>query len=163
MVDHLDAFSFVNRSIKFTNSAIKPLWREAWSAKESALRSQFVKNVEHVNSSRNLSDLSIGDRVCIQNQCGPHPTKRDKSGTIVEKKDFHQYLVKVDGSGKFTMRNRKFLRHYSLPSGKQQNIPVILADESLGNAPIDYHAPPQSKDSADPIASSKIFNKILII
>ena len=29
-----DTFSFVNRDIKFTNPAISPLWRGAWSAKE---------------------------------------------------------------------------------------------------------------------------------
>ena len=40
-----------------------------------------------------------GDRVMIQNQRGPKPTKLDRSGTIVEVRDFDKYIVKVDGSG----------------------------------------------------------------
>ena len=49
-------------------------------------------------------------KVFIQNQTGHKPRRWDKTGTIMECKDFDQYLVKVDGSGRLTLRNRKFLR-----------------------------------------------------
>ena len=102
-----DVFSFVNRDIKFTNPAISPLWRGAWSAKEEALKSRFMKSVEQLNAHANkLSELSVGNRVFAQNQFGPHPNKWDKSGVVVECKNFDQYLVKIDGSGSYVKRSQ---------------------------------------------------------
>ena len=49
----------------------------------------------------------------IQNQTGPHPTKWNKTGVVVEVKQHDQYLVRVDGSNRLTLRNRKFLRKYT--------------------------------------------------
>ena len=49
----------------------------------------------------------------IQNQVGPHPTKWDRTGIVVEVRQFDQYVVRVDGSGRVTLRNRKFLRKYT--------------------------------------------------
>ena len=46
----------------------------------------------------------------IQNQHGCKPTKWDRSGVIVEVRDFDKYIVKVDGSGRLTLRNRKYLK-----------------------------------------------------
>ena len=51
--------------------------------------------------------------MCVQNQTGQHPRKWDKTGRIVEVRQFDQYVVKVDGSGRVTLRNRKFLRRYN--------------------------------------------------
>ncbi len=48
--------------------------------------------------------------VQIQNQRGINPKRWSKSGKIVEKLDFNQYLVKVDGGGRLTRRNRRFLK-----------------------------------------------------
>ena len=48
--------------------------------------------------------------VSIQNQKGNKPTRWDCTGTVVEVRPNDQYMVKVDGSGRLTMRNRKFLR-----------------------------------------------------
>ena len=59
---------------------------------------------------RDLPDLKVGDTVLIQNQRGVDPKRWCKSGKIVEKLDFNQYLVKVDGGGRLTRRNRRFLK-----------------------------------------------------
>ena len=48
----------------------------------------------------------------IQNQNGRFPKKWDKSGIVVEVRSNDQYTVKVDGSGRLTLRNRQFLRKY---------------------------------------------------
>ena len=61
---------------------------------------------------KRLPPLKVGDRVRIQNQVGSHPTKWDNTGVIIEVRQFDQYVVKVDGSGRVTLRNRKFLRKY---------------------------------------------------
>ena len=62
---------------------------------------------------RVLPPLAVGDTVRIQNQTGPHPTKWDKTGMVVEVRQFDQYVARVDGSGRATLRNRKFLRKYT--------------------------------------------------
>ncbi len=62
---------------------------------------------------KSLQPLKIGDKVRIQNQTGNHPLKWDKTGSIVEVRQFHQYLVRLDGSGRLSLRNRKFLRRYT--------------------------------------------------
>ena len=42
-------------------------------------------------------------------QTGDHPYRFDKTGVVVEIKQNDAYLIKMDGSGRVTMRNRKFL------------------------------------------------------
>ena len=56
--------------------------------------------------------LSVGERVLIQNQCGtPKVAKRwDRSGVVLEVMGYDKYKVKVNSSGRITMRNRQFLR-----------------------------------------------------
>ena len=61
-----DAFSFINRLEKYSNEAIQPTWREAWAAKESALRTRFIKTSEKLNQhAQKLEKLSIGDRCLV--------------------------------------------------------------------------------------------------
>ena len=54
----------------------------------------------------------------ILNQTGNFPSKWGKSGVVVEVKDCQQCVVKVDGSGRLTAQNRKFLRRFTPPVGK---------------------------------------------
>ena len=110
-----DAFGFVNRCPKFENPEIQSIWREAWACKENALRTRFAKSVEKLNDhARTLPNLKIGERVFLQNQSGRHPNKWDRSGVVLENLGHDQYNIKVDGSGRITTRNRRFLRCYTL-------------------------------------------------
>ena len=59
---------------------------------------------------RRLPDLEVGDMVQIQNQRGNDPKRWNKSGEIIEKLDYDQFLVKVDGGGRVTRRNRRYLK-----------------------------------------------------
>lgn len=52
---------------------------------------------------RPLPPLIVGDTVRIQNQVGPYLTKWDKTGVIVEMRQFNQYVVRLDGSGRVTL------------------------------------------------------------
>ena len=54
---------------------------------------------------RQLPDLKLGDTVQIQNQRGNHPLHWDKSGVVVECLGNQQYSVKMDGSGRVSLRN----------------------------------------------------------
>ena len=97
-----------------------PSWRETLVAREEALRNRHHRTCERLTEhTRSLPPLKIGDHVRIQNQTGIHPTKWDRSGIVVEVRQYNQYLIRVDGSGRVTLRNRKFLRKY---------VPVVTRD-----------------------------------
>ena len=57
-----------------------------------------------------LEQVKVGDTVLVQNQTGKDPTRWDKTGTIVEKRENDQYLVRIHGSGRVSPRNRRFLK-----------------------------------------------------
>ena len=122
-----DAFSFINRLEKYNNQAINPIWREAWQLKEQALRARFMKTSEVLNRhARNLKQLCVGDRCFVQNQTGPNPNRWDRTGIVLEVHPHDQYTVKVDGSGRLTTRNRKFLRYFQPASMEIQPAPKAM-------------------------------------
>ena len=149
-----DGFSFASRGPKFNNDAVHPIWRDAWAAKESALRTRFAKSVEKLNSNaRLLPQLHAGEKVFIQNQNGPHPNKWDRSGVVLENIGYNQYRVKVDGSGRVTNRNRRFLRLYTLPTTtyvqKSDSVPMNLVDQSVPSSPKLCEPEPSPECSVD--------------
>lgn len=129
-----DSLSFVNRLEKYTNPHIRPLWREAWASKEEALRTRMTRSTESLNEhARPLPPLKAGERCFVQNQTGNHPKKWDRTGTIVEQGHHNQYLIKIDGSGRLTKRNRQFIRTFKPASA------TIEAAPSAGD-----HSPKES-------------------
>ena len=122
-----------------------PAWREALLAREEALRHRHQKTAERLSEhTRSIPPLVVGASVRIQNQSGPHPTKWDKTGIVVEVRQFDQYVIRVDGSGRVTLRNRKFLRKY---------IPVIPR-AAITQLPGAVHPPllPQLQPPSPPVA-----------
>ena len=90
-----------------------PTWKDTLAAREEALRNRHMRAAERwTEHTRVLPPLVIGDYVRIQNQTGRFPNKWDKTGRVIEVKQHDQYVVRVDGSGRSTLRNRKFLRKY---------------------------------------------------
>ena len=88
-------------------------WRETLQAREEALRNRHMRSAERwAEHTHRLPPLAVGDYVRLQNQTGPHPKKWDKTGRVIEVRQFDQYVIKVDGSGRVTLHNRKFLRNY---------------------------------------------------
>ena len=63
----------------------------------------------------------LNDRVMIQNQVGNYPKRWDKAGMVVEVKGYDQYMVKVDGTGRLTRRNRKYLRRVEMEPQRSAN------------------------------------------
>ena len=120
----------------FNNPEITSHWKDAWNAKEEALRARYVKTMENMSEhSRPLLPLEAGDHVMIQNQVGRHPNKWDKSGVVVETKDNDQYVVKVTGSGRLTLRNRRFLRKYGPHYKQSPEMRVEHSNHSGTNTP----------------------------
>ena len=144
-----DAFSFVNRLSKYENPSIRPIWRDAWQRKEEAMKVRYTHSIETLQKhTRTLPPLQPGDRVFIQNQRGSHPNKWDHSGTVMEVGDHDQHIVKVDGSGRLTLRNRRFLRKFipvttdiykhPLPFCPTQTVPDVTTTPRL---PVPPHTP----------------------
>ena len=97
--------------IKPFNYQPRPEWRINMDQRELALAKRHTKQVELLSEhTKKLHPLKLGDVVLVQNQRGRHPTKWDKSGLIVETLPHDQYKVKMDGSGRVTLRNRRFLK-----------------------------------------------------
>ena len=110
-----DTFAFANRLVKFDNHHIRPLWRDAWMQKESAMKERFFHSVEKLDvKTHNLPPLQLGDRCYIQNQSGNYPKRWDRSGIVVDIHGFESYTLKIDGSGRLTRRNCRHLRKFSL-------------------------------------------------
>lgn len=113
-----DALPYIRKHpVIFFNQQMSNQWTEMWEQKETALRTRYVKTMENLGKhSRKLPPLSVGDHVFIQNQQGQFPIRWDRTGVIVEVKEFDQYLIKVDGTGRITLRNRRYLRCYDPPA-----------------------------------------------
>ena len=109
-----DAMPTIDKSVMvFESDKIHNQWHEAWSAKEEAIRTRLVRSCEELeDKSKELPSLREGDNVFIQNQnkSSGRPNKWDRQGIVIAIKDNDQYLVKVAGSGRLTLRNRRFLR-----------------------------------------------------
>ncbi len=142
-----DTLLFTNDLRKFTDLNVRKTWRDAWRSKEAALRTRFAETAERLNArAKKLPPLRISDKCFIQNQNGNYPLKWDRSGTVVEVLPYDQYRVKVDGSGRVTTRNRKFLRRFKPSSGifplaPARHAPIAPAPRS-GGTPSSQQADP---------------------
>ena len=88
-------------------------WRETLKAREEALQKRHMISCERLSEqTKQLRPPILGDHVRIQNQTGPHPTKWDKTGLVIEVQQFDQYCHMCRWTGRVTSRNRKFLRKY---------------------------------------------------
>jgi len=120
-----DSLSLINRLEKYTNPYVHPTWRQAWNAKEEALRSRISRTTESLQAhSRPLRPLAPRDTVFIQNKQGNNPTKWDRSDTAEESLSHDQYRIKINGSERLKLRNRRFLRGYARVSPSIEHQPV---------------------------------------
>ena len=81
-------------------------WVISAEEREKALESRNKEVKERYDQgSHNLTPLKVGTQVRIQSG-----RRWSKSGRVVESHPNRQYTVRVDGSGRVTLRNRRFLR-----------------------------------------------------
>ena len=124
-----DAMPVLDKSLTiFENNQIHSEWHELWAKKEDAIRSRLVKSCEALEKgSKDFIPLQVGDHVFIQNQGSnlKNQKKWDREGTILKKGENDQYLVKVRGTGRLTLRNRRFLRKIvHRPANVNQNADI---------------------------------------
>ena len=118
-------------------------WVAAAQRREEILYRRNAKIVERYNRyTHHLSPLQIGDIVIIQN---PLNNRWKTTGKIVTVLPDRQYRIRVDGSGRVTLRNRRFLRKCEF---KTTPTPIPSATPSAitstTNAPLLYPDPPTS-------------------
>ena len=79
-------------------------WRETQVNREKALAKRHAQEREKWSEhTRALPQLAIRDHVYLQNLVGNHPTRWERTGVVVEVRQFHQYVIRLDGSGRITV------------------------------------------------------------
>ena len=145
----------------FNNPQIDPKWRSIWRSKEEAIRDRHVRSMKALaEHSQPLSALEVGCKVFIQNQdkSSKGYKKWDRTGTVIVLHDNDQYSICVDGTGRTTLRNRRFLKRFQGPvkAVAMNNPHVITQRPPLPPSPtknqesntIVEHAPPSDKQSS---------------
>ena len=119
---------------------LRPEWVLTSELRKKALAHRHLSiHTELLNKSRPLKPLELGATVQVQNQRGPNANKWHLSGTIVEVQEFDSYLVKMDGTGRVTKRNRRYLKPI-LPFHKitADKLPLQNYDDEIQRADSDF-------------------------
>ena len=120
-----------------------PIWQATMSGREEALKHRHMKQAERLRlHTKRLPPLKVGDQVRVQNQTGLHPLKWDKTGTVIEVRQFDQYAIRVDGSRRVTLRNRKFLRKFVPVMERQETGRQYLPSLPIAPPPLPKPDPP---------------------
>ena len=141
------------------------MWQQGLNIREKALAQQYEKaHMRWSEHARSLPPLQVGAHVHIQNQTGPRSNKWEKTGVVVAAHPFHQYSVRVDGSRRLTLRNRRFLRTFApttpvpptrtaqedLPSSHNPVMYAPMPAPPIATAPAPPATPPRA-DSPEPL------------
>ena len=136
---------------------IRPEWTLTADLREQALAKRHVSvHSQLLAKSKHLKPLQLGDDVQVQNQRGAHSNKWDLSGKIVEVQDFDSYLVRMDGSGRVTKRNRQFLKPiipFTQPANDRlplQQFPTTLQRENVANNAINTGSTADRREATTP-------------
>ena len=111
-----DCIPHISKEVSvFDNPQMDPKWHAIWRAKEEALRARHARSFDILaEHSQPLDPLTVGSKVFIQNQdkSSKSHKKWDRTGVVVVVNDNDQYLIRVDGTGRTTLRNRRFLKKF---------------------------------------------------
>ena len=104
------------RSQVFDHPLVKPEWKDIWEKRETTLQERAQHQVEKLSrGTKTLPLLHPGDICRVQNQTGRFPRRWDRSGQIIKQGGHNQYVVKLSGSNRLSLRNRKYLRKIMTP------------------------------------------------
>ncbi len=99
------------RTQVFNSDLVRDVWTDAWSRREQELVARSQRQMETLSEKcKEYGPLIVGDQCFVQNQTGLQPKRWDRQGQVVEVLDYNQYLVRLNGSRRLTLRNRKYLR-----------------------------------------------------
>ena len=102
----------------------RPDWRLTAEQREQAHPKRHIRTEEVMTKgTKLLPPLQVGAPVAIQDQSGNTPRRWSKTGRVLESVGHDSFLVKVDGAGRTTKRNRQFLK-LSVPFTTDVDDPV---------------------------------------
>jgi hypothetical protein len=128
-------------------------WVGTMHDRESAFRQRHAKEIEKLSEHTKIHpQLKVGDHVRVQNQVRNNPRRWDKTGVVIEVRQFDQYAIRIHGSGRVTLRNRKFLRKY---------VPYSPSFQRFNQAPGEI-APPHTQRSFTGIPTAPIIETPLV-
>ncbi len=134
-------------------------WRETLVNREKAMAIRHSREREKWSEhTRELKPLDIGNHVYVQNLVGNNPLRWERTGVVIEVLPFKQYKVKLDGTGRVTLRNRKHLRKFLSffkPSRPFLQVPHTPSCED----PMPPQAENQAKDRQGPKKPEVIINE----
>ena len=97
--------------------------------REKALaRRHAVKGKDLSDHTKTLVAQEVGQVVLVQNQTGKNLSRWDRSGEVVEVLPFDQYRVKIDGTERSSLCNRKFLRAITPYSQIAKELTTVLRE-----------------------------------
>ena len=116
-------------------------WVTAGYQREAMLGTRNTKlQLEYNQHTRELPQLQLGDYVVIQDMQSKRWTR---SGIVVEILPHRQYHIRMDGSGRVTLRNRRFLK-------KILKFPPLIIPSALPlNPNAQSYTPTQQSGSPD--------------
>ena len=103
---------------------IDPQWARHLHDRETAMTNRnAIAKAKYDENAKSLRELTVGDQVLCQNT---RSKKWDKGGIIVEVKKNRQYLIRINGSGRVSLRNRRHIQKI-VPSmlSTQQNRSIV--------------------------------------
>ncbi|KAK4327848.1 hypothetical protein Pmani_001697 [Petrolisthes manimaculis] len=92
---------------------VNKFWGQTLHQRERQMGQQHEKIIQQRGNVRQRHPLAPGSSVLVQDQ----QTKTwNRTGTVVENKDNRQYLIRLQGSGRISLRTREHLRPSNVPT-----------------------------------------------
>ena len=91
------------------------VWLDCREKRELAMRHRLSLGAERWSvGTRQLPPLQPGQHVLVQNQqgVGKMAKRWDRTGVVIKDDGYDKYRVKIDGTGRITHQNRRFLRSF---------------------------------------------------
>ena len=136
------------RSQVFDHPLVKREWKNIWIKRETNLREKAKYQMEKLSQGTKILPLLHPGDICrVQNQTGRFPRRWDRHGQIIKQGAHNQYVVKLSGSNRLTLRNRKFLRKIISPPTNIHMYPDNFVGENQGiEKPVDITPSPPIPD-----------------
>ncbi|XP_063878128.1 uncharacterized protein LOC135110103 [Scylla paramamosain] len=83
-------------------------WGRTLRQRECQMADHHDRVVADRNVTSSCASLAPGDRVLVQDH--QHGRRWNRAGIVIEARDHRQYLVRLDGSGRISLRTRQHLR-----------------------------------------------------
>ena len=128
-----------------THSDLSRTWQDVARWREKALGKRTSRDHERLTAhTTDLPPLQVGQSVLVQNQSGNRPRDWDRRGVVVAVLPFRQYQIRLDGSRRLTLRNRKFLRAFTPLVPSTRPLPPVVSPSLPVHNPRPATPPPTS-------------------